>query len=131
MESDTNFSERQIGILEASGKQKKNHPAILRIFGSDKLEAAKKWAEELSQAFNFRVVVELASQDPRYCRGFDPAAELNKTRWAWIGAMIDLSLLSLLLLLFVTLVIPTLNFSSPLLAFAVVLRVLVFIIFRV
>ncbi|TSC82923.1 MAG: hypothetical protein G01um101419_443 [Parcubacteria group bacterium Gr01-1014_19] len=131
VENDPKLSERQIGIFEFSGKQSKKQPAVLRIFGSDKLTAAQKWASELSQVLNLLVVVELASPSPRYCRNFDPAGEVNKTRWAWIGSMVDLSLLSLLFLLFVSLVIPMLNFSSPLLAFAVVIRVLVFIIFHV
>ncbi len=131
VEGDSNFKERQIGILESSGQPKKNQLAILRIFGSDKLAIAQKLAGELSQVFNLQVVVELASPKPRYRKDFDPAIEVNKTRWAWIGSMIDMSLLALLLLSFVSLVIPTMSFSSPLLAFAVVIRVLVFIIFHI
>ncbi len=140
VENDSKLSERQIGIFSAEGgsafggelstNRKNKRPAILRIFGSDKFRIAQEWAGELSQVLNFQVIAELASPSPRYCRNFDPAEELNKTRWAWIGSMVDLSLLSLFLLLFVSLVIPALNFSSPLLAFAVVFRVFIFIIFR-
>ncbi len=128
---DFDSHDRQIGIFESPGRKGEKRAAVLRVFGSDKLEIARKWADELSGMLNFRIVVELASVSPRYCRNFDLKAELNKTRWAWIGAMSSLSVMVMLILAFMALVIPTLNFSSPFLAVAIVIRALVFIIFHV
>lgn len=123
--------ERQLGILESAGGFEKKHSVTLRIFGLDQLVSMKRIAEELTRVINFQVTLELASTNPRYCEGVDSKIEKQKSRWVWIGATLNFSCLALLILAFLSFVVPTLDFSSSSIASAFLARIFVYFLFGV